>query len=124
MISCKIFFQLLVTVFKEKLNLQLPLIFYSSMRFVFETTFISGKIAENRFGALLEISDKFITKFYVFSYMILQFIVLQIKAGQWSITANLYLLTANIYHVMIILAFPRNLFYSYFYFIEIFLNNQ
>ena len=94
------------------------------MRFVFETAFISGKIAENRFGALLEISDKFITKFYVFSYMILQFIVLQIKAGQWSITANLYLLTANIYHVMIILAFPRNLFYSYFYFIEIFLNNQ
>ena len=41
--------------------------------FVFETTFISEQIAENRFGALLEISDKFITKFNVFSYMILQF---------------------------------------------------
>ena len=73
MISCKIFFQLMVTVFKEKLNLQLPLIFYSSIRFVFETVFISEQIAENRFEALLEISDKFITKFNVFSYMILQF---------------------------------------------------
>ena len=73
MISCKIFFQLMVTVFKEKLNLQLPLIFYSSIRFVFETAFISEQIAENSFGALLEISDKFITKFNVFSYMILQF---------------------------------------------------
>ena len=73
MISCKIFFQLIVTVFKEKLNLQLPLIFYSSIRFILETAFISKKIAENRFGALLEISDKFITKFNVFSYKILQF---------------------------------------------------
>ena len=63
----------MVTVFKEKLNLQLPLIFYSSIRFVFETVFISEQIAENRFGALLEISDKFIIKFNVFSYMILQF---------------------------------------------------
>ena len=34
---------------------------------------ILEQIAENRFGALLEISDKFITKFNVFSYMILQF---------------------------------------------------
>ena len=74
MISCKIFFQLMVTVFKEKLNLQLPLIFYSSIRFVFETVFISEQIAENRFGALLEISDKFITKFNVFSYVILEFV--------------------------------------------------
>ena len=71
MISCKIFFQLMVTVFKEKLNLQLPLIFYSSISFVFETTFISEQIAENRFGALLEIKDTFITKFNVFSYIIL-----------------------------------------------------
>ena len=73
MISFKVFFQLMVTVFKEKLNLQLPLIFFSSNRFVFETAFISQQIAENRFGTLLEISDKFITKFNVFSYMILQF---------------------------------------------------
>ena len=43
------------------------------MNFVFETAFISEQIAENRFGALLEISDKLITKLYVFSYMILQF---------------------------------------------------
>ena len=71
MTSCKIFYQLMVIVFKEKLNLQLPLIFYSSISFVFETTFISEQIAENRFGALLEIKDTFITKFNVFSYIIL-----------------------------------------------------
>ena len=63
----------MVTVFKEKLNLQLPFIFCSSNRFGFKTAFISEQISENRFGALLEISDKFITKFNVFSYMILQF---------------------------------------------------
>ena len=73
MISCKIFLQLMVTVFKQNLNLQLPPTFYSSIRFVFETVFISKQIAENRFGDLLEISDKFISKFNVFSYMILQF---------------------------------------------------
>ena len=63
----------MVTVFKEILNLYLPLMFYSSIRFVFETTFTSEQIAENKFGALLEISDKFSIKFNVFSYMILQF---------------------------------------------------
>ena len=73
MISCKVFFQVMVTVFKENLNLLLPLIFSGSIRFVFETVFISENIAENSFGALLEISDKFITKLNVFSYMILQF---------------------------------------------------
>ena len=73
MISCKIFFQLMVTVFREKLKLLLLLIFYGSIRFVFLTVFISKQIAENRFEALLEISDKFITEFNVFSYMILQF---------------------------------------------------
>ena len=73
MISCKNFFRLMVTVFKRKLNLQLPLKLYSSIRFVFETAFISEQIAENKFGALLEISDKFIIKFNVFSCMILQF---------------------------------------------------
>ena len=73
MISCKVFFQLMVTVFKEKLNLQPPLIFYGSIRFVLETAFISEQIAESKFGVLLEISDKLITKFNVFSYMILQF---------------------------------------------------
>ena len=45
---------------------------YSSIKFVFETVFISEQIRENRFGALLEISDKFITKFNVSSYMVLQ----------------------------------------------------
>ena len=63
----------MVTAFKENLNLQLPLIFYSSIRFVFETVFISEQTAEIRFGALLQISVKSITKFNVFSYMILQF---------------------------------------------------
>ena len=42
---------------------------------VFETTFISKIIAENRFRVLLEISDKFITKLNVFSYMNLQFML-------------------------------------------------
>ena len=73
MTSCKIFFQLMVIVFTENLNLQLPLAFYSSTMFVFDTVFISEQIVEHRFGALLEISDKFITKLNVFSYMILQF---------------------------------------------------
>ena len=63
----------MVTVFKEKLNLQLPLIFYSSIGFVLETAFISEEIVESRCGAFLEISDKYITKFNVFSYMNLQF---------------------------------------------------
>ena len=53
-------------------NALLPLIFYGSIRFVFETAFISEQIAENRFGALLENRDKFITKFNIFSNMILQ----------------------------------------------------
>ena len=76
MISWKIFFQLLVTVFKENVNLKLPHIFYSircSIRFVFETAFILEQIAENRFGFLLDISDKFTKKLNVFSYMILHF---------------------------------------------------
>ena len=60
------------TVFKEKLNYSYSFIFYSSIKFVFETAFIPEQIAENRLGALLEIRDKFITKFNVFSYMILQ----------------------------------------------------
>ena len=63
----------MITFFKEKLNLQLPLIFHSSTRIVFETAFISEEIAENSSGALLGISDTFITKFNVFSYMIWQF---------------------------------------------------
>ena len=41
--------------------------------FAFETVFISEQIAENRFGALLEISDKSTTKLNAFSYTILQF---------------------------------------------------
>ena len=73
MISYKMFFQLKVTFLKENLSLQvIPLIFYSSIRFLFKAVFISEQIAENKFGALLEISDKLITKFNVFSYVILQ----------------------------------------------------
>ena len=62
MIISRIFLQLMVTVFKENLNLQLPLIFYSSVRFIFITVFISEQNAKNRFGALQEITDKFIIK--------------------------------------------------------------
>ena len=46
---------------------------------------------------------------------------LQIRAGQQSITANLWPMTAHIYHVMIIVTFPRNLFY-YHFFLGILLN--
>ena len=66
----QIFFQLMVKMLKENLNLQLSLIFYSSIMFVLETVFIPKQIAENSFGALLEIGVKFITKLIVFSYMI------------------------------------------------------
>ena len=47
--------------------------FYSSIRFVFETILILEQIAANSFEALSEIRIKFITKFNVFSSMILQF---------------------------------------------------
>ena len=40
--------------------------------FVSETVFVLEQIAENRCGALLEISDKFITKLKAFNCMILQ----------------------------------------------------
>ena len=73
MISFKIFSQLMVAHFKENLNLQLPLTFYSSITFSFESRFISEQIVENRFGAQLEISDKFLTKLNVFRYILLQF---------------------------------------------------
>ena len=58
----------MVTVFKEKLDLYLPLIFYNNIRCVLETAFISEQILKNRFAALAEISDTFIAKFNVFSY--------------------------------------------------------
>ena len=41
--------------------------------FVVETVLISEQITDYRFGALLKISDKFITKLNVFSYIILHF---------------------------------------------------
>ena len=72
MISCKIFFQLMVTVFKENLNLQLPLMFYSSIRFVFALHLFQNKL--QRTG--LEPCQRSVTnlsKFNVFSCMILQF---------------------------------------------------
>ena len=52
MLIYKIFFQLMVTVFKENLNLQLPVIFCSSVMFIFKPVFILEQISENRFGAL------------------------------------------------------------------------
>ena len=55
------FFQLMVTVFKENLNFKLPLISYTSIRCIFETVFISEQIADNWFGTLLVIDDKFIS---------------------------------------------------------------
>ena len=73
MLSCKIFFQLMVTAFKANLNLQLPFTFFRGVMLVFKTVFISENIVEYWFEALFEISDKFITKLNVFSYMILRF---------------------------------------------------
>ena len=73
MINCKLFSQLMVTVIKENLNLQLTLLFCSSITFVIEIVFISEQVTEYRFRALLQISDKFITILNVFSCMILQF---------------------------------------------------
>ena len=52
MIICQIFFQLMAAVLKENLNLELSLIFYSSVVFIFETVFIAEQITEKRFGAL------------------------------------------------------------------------
>ena len=49
----------------QKLNVQLPIIFYSSIKFVIETAFISKQIAENRFGALLETIEKFINLLFL-----------------------------------------------------------
>ena len=65
----------MVTVFKENLRATTPFLFYSSVRFVFETVFISESIAGNWLGSLLEISGKFITKLNVCSYLILQFML-------------------------------------------------
>ena len=51
---------------------------------------------------------------------------LQIRAAQQSITANLWPLTTNIYHVMIIVTggFSKKSFYHYYsYFVEVLLNN-
>ena len=62
---------MVTAVFKEKLNLSLPLLFYISIRFSFKTAFVSEQIVDNRFGVFSEISDKFITKFNVFRFMIL-----------------------------------------------------
>ena len=63
----------MVTAFKANLNLQLPFTFFRGVMLVFETVFISENIVEYRFEALFEISDTFITKLNVFSYMILRF---------------------------------------------------
>ena len=63
----------MVTVFIENLNLKLPLIFYRSIRLALEKVVISEQIAQNRFGALLEISDKSVSKFNVISYKVLKF---------------------------------------------------
>ena len=73
----------MVTVFKENLNFQLPLIFHISIRCVFETVFISEQIAENWSGALLEISDKSISS----AFLILQFRLETV----WKISKQYYL---------------------------------
>ena len=61
----------MVTVFKENLNLQLPLIFYNSIRFLFDDLF-QNKLQRTGLGRCQRLVT-FIAKFNVFSYMILQF---------------------------------------------------
>ena len=46
----------------------------------------------------------------------------QLRAGQWSITANLWPLTANVYHVMIIVTSGIYFYQYHFYFLEFLLN--
>ena len=71
MISCK-FFSINGNSFQRKTYTYL-LYFTVVLGLYLKHKFISEQSAERRFGALLEISDKFITKFNVFSYIILQF---------------------------------------------------
>ena len=52
------------------MNLCQPLSFYSSVLFVIQAAFISEQTTKYRFGALLEISEKFSSKLNVFSFMI------------------------------------------------------
>ena len=88
----------MITVFKEKLNFQLPFIFYISIRYVFETVFISKQIVENWFGALLEISDKFISS----GFMILQFRLKTVSKpyfmGLETMAKQFYLKGHGVYH--------------------------
>ena len=70
--------------------------FYSSNRFVFETAFISEQIVENRFGALLEISDKLITKFNLFSCMTLQVMLYDFKNWLGSFAWKVIVCTTNV----------------------------
>ena len=61
----------------------------------------------------LMVVDVFPPGEYGFTYReLILFPVLQIRAGQWSITTNLWPLTAHIYHVMIIMTvgFSKKLF--------------
>ena len=54
MLSCKIFFQVMVTIFKENLNLQLLLSFYNNIMFVIEIVVISEQITElNVFSCMI-----------------------------------------------------------------------
>ena len=51
---------------------------------------------------------------------------LQVRAGQWSITANIWPLTAHIYHKIIIMTggfSKKSFYYYYFYCVKIILND-
>ena len=58
--------------FQRKDELITTLFFYCSLLFAIEAIFISEQIVECRFGALLEISEKFSSNLNVFCYMILK----------------------------------------------------
>ena len=71
------------------------------------------------FPVKLQLSDSLLAYVKLWTYLGMgHYPALQIRAGQWAITANLWPLTAHIYHVMIIVtsAFSKKSFYYYYFY--------
>ena len=78
MISCKIVFPINSNSVQRR-HERLANPFILSIMFVIKAVFISEKITNDRFGALLETNKRFSTKLNVFSYRILQFSLNSLK---------------------------------------------
>ena len=77
-----------------------------------------------RYACILILYEMILFQIYITCIYITS--ALQIRAGQWTITANLWPLTTHIYHVMIIVTsgFSMKPFYYHcFHFAEILLND-